>query len=206
MKNINRMLIAVLAAVLLLNATSHADAQLRARPTAVAVVDVQEVFNNLEEKERIKIDLQGLADGLKKEQEAMVKKLKQLQEDLKFIDPSQPGYEDRVTEVERQQLFVQAFTKYAEAKLEIENVRRIELIYNKMRKTIAAVAKADGYQIVLFKEVEDETGNVKFPGENMKQTNQSIEGRKVLWADESIDLTERVKTRMNNEFKARPQG
>jgi len=205
MNRLSTAFLTCLMALTVLLGPAASDASAKARPTAVAVVDVQEVFNNLEEKEAIKIDLQKLADTLKQEQEAMGEKLKQMKEDLEFMDKSQQGYEDLVVKIERQQLFFQAFTKYAEAKLELENVRRIELIYNNMRKTIADVARLEGYQIVLFKEVESAEGEVRFPGMGMKEINKAIEGRKVLWSDPSIDLTDRVKTRMNNEYKARPR-
>jgi len=188
---------AAAAVVLMVWAGAYAAGALQAQPTSVAVVNIEEVFNQLKEKQAIEANLRARGDELQAEEQTMKEKIGKLQEALKLLPPGGPGHAQKQEELEKAVLEFQVWGKFQQQKQQRERAVQIEGLYNKTIKTIGEIATESGYDLVLFEEPKPQ-----FQGNNLQQIMAQLSLRKVLWAKDSIEITNTVTTRMNNEFDA----
>jgi len=188
---------AAAAVVLMVWAGAYAASALQAQPTSVAVVNIEEVFNQLKEKQAIEANLRAQGDDLQAEEQAMKEKIGKLQEALKLLPPGGPGHAQKQEELEKAVLEFQVWGQFQQKKQQRERAVQIEGLYNKTIKTIGEIATESGYDLVLFEEPKPQ-----FQGNNLQQIMAQLSLRKVLWAKDSIEITNTVTTRMNNEFDA----
>ena len=78
------------------------------------------------------------------------------------------------------------------------NSQIIRELYAKVNKTIEEFAKREGYSMVLL----DDRGIELTQQMTSNEVNQVILSKRILFADGSLDLTERIATVMNNEYGA----
>lgn len=177
-----------------------AQAASKARPVSVAVVDIKRLFESLQEKNQIEADLNSRRQKLADESNRRKAELEQMKSDLETVlQPNTPAYNEKQNEMERKAIDFQAWVQYQNNRLARENVLQSESLYLRMSDAIGQVAKDNGYDMVLFKERE-----VSFSGAKPEQLTALIQGRKVLWASDDLDVTDLVIQKMNNEFKSRP--
>ena len=81
--------------------------------------------------------------------------------------------------------------------------QRLNLIelYGDIDTTVAAVAKREGYDLVLFS-----TPTPDFEQLNPEQLIQVIGNRRVVYQDDKIDVTQIVLAQMNLDFQNNPGG
>ncbi len=166
-----------------------------ARPAAVAVVDIEEVLNNLDERKSIRADLSSQLENLQKWEQAKRKELVNLQNDMKILDPSDEAYKKMRGTLDKKSIELGVELKYRQRQLEMEQALQLESIYRKMVRMIERVAKQDGYELVLFKDKLPEV-----EGANAQQLIGMMNMRKVLYVSDRLDLTDPVTQRLNNEF------
>jgi Skp family chaperone for outer membrane proteins len=77
-----------------------------------------------------------------------------------------------------------------------EHHRLTRDMYEQIRATIATVAKAKGYQIVLFRDQEE------LIAQNTAELVQEIARRKLLYASSEVDVTDDVLLRLNAEYRS----
>ncbi len=171
-----------------------------ARPTAVAVVNVQEVFESLEEKTQVETTMKAQLDSLNEQEQDRKKELQALQADLEILAPGTPAFTEKQHELERKSIELQAWRGFQTQKLQRERGIQIEMLYRKVIDSIGQVAEQNQYDIVMFKE-----SAVNFQGAKPEALTALIQVRKVLWAADDLDLTNNVIQMMNNEFSNRSQ-
>lgn len=175
-------------------AAKAADA-VRARPAAVAVVDIQSVFESLKEKEKAESDLKTQLDKLAQQENERKKELETLQNDLEILAPNTPAFNEMQELLEQKTMDLQTWHNFQSLKLNRERVVLVENLYRKMIDAIGRVSQQNGYDIVLFKEKPAD-----FRGAKPEALTAMIQVRKVLWSAEELDLTDQVIQLMNNEF------
>ena len=178
--------------------TATASGLLKGTPTAAAVVNVQAVFDALKEKTTIEAELQQRGEKLQAEQQDRQKQIQQMRSELDLLTPGTENFRKKQEELERTAIELQAWVQYENQKLQRERGIQIEGIYNKTLKAVADVAKANGYQLVLFSE-----GPPDLRWENAQQLSALVQLRKVLYYDPALDITELVTQKMNNDYQNR---
>jgi len=166
--------------------------------TRIAIVDIQQVFNSLEEKTAIEADLRTRTQELQEKEEQRQKELQQLQSDLEILAKDSPAYKQKMEQLEMGAIELQAWRQFETKKLNRERALQIERLYNETLETIGSVAEENGYDLVLYQEQKPD-----FSGVKPEQIGGAIASRKVLWASDALELTEQVITRMNNEYESR---
>jgi Skp family chaperone for outer membrane proteins len=192
------MIAVAMTAVALIGAANLVAQGKAARPTAVAVVDVQEVFNALDEKATVEADITQQTEQLQKQEQDRQTELKALQADLGILAAGTPAYDETQTKLENKALEFQVWKQFNQRKLEREKVVRLEALYRKVVDALSGVAKQNNYDIVLFK---DNTGDLK--GENQQQLAAMIQVRKVLYSAPELDITDQITQKLNNEWNNR---
>ena len=176
-------------------AGARASGNLTGQPTAVAVVDIVMVLESLKEKVQVEADLKTRLERLNEDEQNRKKDLQALQGDLEILAPGTPAFQEKQDELEKGVIELQAWKGFQQKKLYRENAVHIENLYRKATESIGAVARENGYDIVMFKEKP-----VDFSSAKPEALSTLIQVRKVLWVSDELDLTEQVIQRMNNEF------
>lgn len=198
----NRHLLIVFAIVLAVGLSSWLtargqDAGRRARPTAVAVVAVQRVFNTCKEKADIDASFRSALEQAEADRETRAKQIQQLQYDLELIAPDANAYSEKRSEIERSLVELQVESTFRKNQVVREQMLRYDALYHKLKEVCAEAARESGYDLVLFRE-SDEL-KYKTPQELVNQ----IGGRKVLYASEDLDITDQVIQKLNNVWDSR---
>ncbi len=170
-------------------------------PAKVAVVDVQKVFNNLDQKEDYEAEITSQAESLQKEQQRRKQEIKQLRSDLQVLSPDSDAYKKTKAKLEKKTINLKAWRKFKQRQLRSEKALRMESLYRKVVDTIEQIAKDAGYDLVLYK---DRLRSLNSQTE--KQMAAKIAIRKVLYADDSLNITDRVIQTMNNQYQNRSSG
>lgn len=166
------------------------------QPTRVAVVDIKAAFDSLHEKAKIEADFQARATQIKIEQDRRQKEIDALRGDIEVIPTGTPDHDRKMEELQKAGINAQAWIQFTTTKLNRDRVRATEGLYKKLLGEIEKVAKAEGYDVVLFKE---QIPNFP-PNVEPQQLAALIQVRKVLYASDDIDITSGVVQKMNREF------
>lgn len=191
-------LVAVIVVASLGLAGAKAANALRAQPTTVGVVDLSKVFENLREQQQVKANLLQKQDQLKATLEDKRKGISTMQGDLDLLQPGSPAHQAKQAELDRGVIDVQVWSEFEARRLRMEEQLQIEGLVRKVNATIERVAKEQGLNVVLYK---NQTVNLR-GGENQ---NTQIQVRMVAYNDASIEVTDQLIQRMNNEFQSGAQ-
>lgn len=192
---------ALLVLVILLGAGYFVTAQdqmFAPKPTATAVVDVSALLEGLDAKLQVEADLQARLDTGNADLKAREEQIRQLQADLKLMTPSTDAYEAKREEFDYMVVELQTAQSYQKQKINREYSRQFGQLYRSILAAIERVATTNGFDVVLFKEQQE----VDFGSVPREQLAAFISGRKVLYSAGSLDITDQVRTLMNNEFRS----
>lgn len=181
-----------------LSSRSSATATLAAPPTSVAIVDMQKAINDSTEIKARNEALKVRAESRMAELDKFKKDLKDLVDGAKLLPEGSPdAVKARAEAVVKNATLEAQFQAYKQL-TDIESGDILGDIHAKVIAAVDAIAKRDGYQLVLA----DDRAIVPPKGRPVEDVGNAINQRRVLFAEPSIDITERVLTAMNNEYEA----
>lgn len=177
-------------------AGAQAASRTQVKPTAVAVANIQKIFNSLKERQQIQANMQSQMKKLQSQEKAKRKEIDNLKSQLDVLQAGSKAYSNKENQLEEKSINLDAWVRYQQKKVNHNRALKIEELYRQTVKAVASVAKSDGYQIVLYG-----GGKPTFQYNSESQLANEIELRKVLWADSSVDITDQVTQQMNNAFE-----
>ena len=152
---------------------------LKGRPTAVAVVELEKVFNSLHERDAIEAELHGKVDAMQTDQKKKEEEISHQRDNLGVMSPANPGYAAEQEKLEQKALFeLRGWEEWQQngARPRARGCSWIQL-YNKILDAIARVAKDNGYDVVLYKESAPDFNKAK-----NDELSTIMRSRKVLYA------------------------
>jgi Skp family chaperone for outer membrane proteins len=198
------MLAVTISTVALLRPQADASATMRAPASPVATVDLVSVITQLDEFKAI--DAKIKAEGAKKtaEIEQLSEEIEGLQEDLKRLDPNSDAYDDTFRELNMKAGFRELRGTMLIRWQSEDNARVLTELYEKALKAVEAVAKRDGWEIVIHRgQSLTVPRNPNVRAENaMDFVENFIQTRRVIYSGESVDISSSVVQHMNNQFAA----
>ncbi|MHB1157148.1 MAG: OmpH/Skp family outer membrane protein [Phycisphaerales bacterium] len=167
--------------------------------TRAAVVDVDKVFNDLSERSKIEADINTRISDLQKWLQDQNKDIEAIKVDLGILKPDTAEYNKKLDTLTKMAISAKVESDFRQRQIEQEKAIQLENLYRKMIDAVERVAKNDGYDLVLFKD------NIppSLRGANQQQIAQILQVRKCLYAAPQMDLTDRVKTMLNNDYTNR---
>ena len=171
--------------------------RLAAEPSAVAVVNIEKALNSLNE-------LADKNEALRKRVEARQGEIDTLKAQLEGIDAELELLADNAIE-QRRELRARKFeiTETSKARMNayqslinIEKGEIIKPLYEKLVEGIGEVAAKEGYDLVLF-----DNRNLQVPTDVQAVINEVIQQKSILYASDSMDITDQVIALMNNKYK-----
>lgn len=172
---------------------SQAAEALKARPTAVAIVDMEKILNELTEKVQIEADLKTRQQKYQQERMDKQKEIEQLKGDLEVLGQNTAKFKEAQESLERKAFDFQAWDQWQNASLAREYRLQGQALQNKVAAAVGKLAEAGGYDAVLPKQQ-----NIRVPAGNGQVYDQGI--RVALWSKPDLDITARVIQQMNNEW------
>jgi Skp family chaperone for outer membrane proteins len=170
-------------------------------PLRIAVVDVQKVFQNLEEKGAVEADITQQTEELQKKEQQKKQEINSLRSDLEILSPESDAYQETKQELERKAIEFQAWKKFKKRQLEAEKSVRIESLYRNVVDACREISRDKGYDLILQK---DKLPSLR--GQNQQELTALILQRKVLHADKRLDVTDQVLQICNNRYNNRNSG
>lgn len=173
-------------------------ASMAAPKTAVGVIDLEKLMAALTEvKERNKV-LQEQGAEKQGQLNEVVKRRDKVAEDIKML--AQDSKERRLKVAEGIELEQQAKAKAAvlQQLIDIDKGEMIREMYEKIQASTAALAKKEGFDLII---IDDRGIDLPKMGA-INEMNARISAKRVLFAADELDLTQRLANVMNAEYSA----
>ncbi|MBK7403249.1 MAG: OmpH family outer membrane protein [Phycisphaerales bacterium] len=172
------------------------DATSLAQPTTVAIVDVERALNKLTELTDMNKKLEDRVKVRQADLDQLRKQLEDLQEKL----DSAPENDLEGRRTLRAQIYelretATARTKAYQSLINIEKGEIIRPLYLKLTDAIKETAQKQGYDLVLF-----DDRSLQVPADTESIVNQAIQAKRLLFANDALDITDQVVTLMNNKY------
>ncbi len=172
------------------------------QPTAVVTVNLSKVIEKLDQRRDEEANFKIMVDAMKDEDSKQQDDIKKMEEDLKKMSDSS-AKEDLQEKYALAALKYQSWSKFNSEKLDIEYSLILRDLYQAIKLAVAQMAASSKFDLVL---VDDSQGEVNANPDSKisrkSQIEQQIAGRRMLFANPAIDVTEDLIVRMNNAYKA----
>lgn len=187
------------ACAMLVNAVPAAIAPAPA-PAVIGLVNLEDLMNNLNELKDRNAEVKIISDEMVSKRAKLSDEVKELEAQLGTTVPANDmGARVRLmAELAEKRQLVKIRSEGFSAQIDVINSQIIRDLYAKVTKAIEDVAKREGYTLVLL----DDRAISLTPQMSSDAVNQVILNKRILFADESINITQRIATVMNNEYAA----
>jgi len=164
--------------------------------TTVAVCDIAQVFDNYLRGKELSAEFRDKSEKLRGEDDQRAKAISDLQGELEGLMEGSKEYEQRLSEVHRLTIERTTWRQFQTDQVDRDRLRLTRQMYDEILQAVSQVAKSKGVQVVLYHKRQDEKA------ENMTELLQQVELRKVLYAADSVDITDQVLQEVNKAFEA----
>jgi len=165
------------------------------KPAVVATVDLERVFNRIDERQEADTELTELANDLQKNIDAKVRRINALEEELEVYEQGSDKHQETLEELSLLSLEYQADVEWSRQMIEFQRAVNLRRIYSSIREFMETEANERGIDIVF---VDDTV--VELPPGDEEETTRQISARRMLYTNPAIDITDEVIQRMNAEF------
>lgn len=169
-----------------------------ANPSAVAVVDLGELLDGLEERVFLEGELNKEIDARQRELNEIVEQIKTMNSNIETLPDGDPRTIQQIRDLRLKEVEARAMQQFVSEQLSLEKGKMLAVLYTKIQRAVCDVLASDGWDIVLI----DDSGLELPQMAQEQQMLQLILSRRVLCASDRVDITNDVKTRMNNNFNA----
>ncbi len=168
----------------------------------LAVVEINHLFDELQQRADARIDLRRLEVEIQDEKLLRETAIAQLQGELEQAVAS-ARRDEIANEFALKKLQMQFWFREAMNELEVEKALLLQNLYRSMIVAIEALAATEGYDMVI---IDDASEDLTFDRDGrvspQVQVLQQIAGRKILYRNPALDITLDLATRMNNLYRA----
>lgn len=166
--------------------------------TKVVVIDVVRVFNDYQLQKDLSSELQQVQGQLQSEAKLRQERVDSVQAAVQAIDPQDPTYRDRVTELLRMQAENKVWFDTTQAAVTRELALWSNNIYQDVVIIVGELARERGYDLVLYRDEYE-------PGADPEQVKERIRRRKVVWHSPTVDISDAVLQRLNSKYAGQPK-
>jgi len=188
-------LVAVLATAAVLTSTLAQPAKPAGGP--IAVCDLVDVFNNYQRAKDETAKLNERRQQIKAEMEKRTKAIDTLKAERDSYKEGSKKHTEITNQIIWKSLQDKTWLQYQD-NIALTNHRDLtKEMYDEIKAMIAAVAQRRGVSVVLQREPET------LQSANTAELLRQIQGRKVLYASEKLDITETVLLSLNQAYKTK---
>jgi len=163
--------------------------------TRVGVCDVVQIFNNYEKSKVLSARLTDQRNQIKAEDDKRRKEIDGLQMELEALKEGSPEHEKRLQRLQELTIQLQVWQQFQQSLIMRRHHQLTQELYEEILRTIDAVAKERGFQVVLYAQRTMPTGK------DTPELLRMIELRKVVYSAPGLDLTDTVLARLNESYR-----
>lgn len=191
--------LAVFVAVFAINQPSaDASATRLANPSSVAAVDLAKLLDGLAEREFLENQLNQEIAARQTELDTLLGEINRMSEDIKLLPEEDASRISRIRDLRLKEVQARALREFVQQQLSVEKGKMLATLYTKIAAAVQEIASRDGWDIVM---IDDST--LELPQmANEQQMLQLILSRRVLAINSRVEVTDAVRTLMNNQFNA----
>ncbi|MBS3820887.1 MAG: hypothetical protein GVY16_06390 [Planctomycetes bacterium] len=165
------------------------------RATRVGVCNIPEIFDKYSRARQLTDELKERTNKLKAENDRRVDTIRIKQTELEGLMPESSEYNKRLQEIQELTIERQVWLKMQEDLMMRDHLRLTRELYKDIKDSVARVAKARGFDIVIQFDPRSPEGK------SSQEIVQQIDRRKVLYTDEQLDITAGVLQDLNERFR-----
>lgn len=168
-------------------------------PQKIGYVDLERAFNSYDKTKERNKEIKEQVDKKTAELEAKQKRLQDLQKDLEagMYAPDSPAFKEKQEEFLKLKVEAQLIQERAMQELQRLNVKWTYELYKDVEAAVKEIGQKEGYTLILAKDgVEPDIKNFQ----NVAQLLDNLRVRKVIWADGSNDVTDKVIALVNGRW------
>ncbi len=169
-----------------------------ASPTAVATVNVEKLMNECAEAKARGSEYDKYKAPLQKELLDLQTSLNDKKKKLEMLPQGSKDARNEFVMFKELEAQLEVKSKLYNGLADLERAEMYRLLYDSVTKAVQRVATQDGWQLVLL---DDRDIEVR-PDLTPSQIGMIIKDKRVLYAENSVDITARVLTEMDNAFNA----
>jgi Skp family chaperone for outer membrane proteins len=200
MKSSQLILVLVVAAAAGLVIATHLDAQPKAPAggAPVAVCNVVEILNNCQKAKDLTAELNKERGRIESEVKKRTDAIDNLNKELKLLTIGSEEFEQRFSESQRLVINRAAWLKFEQSKAMRMHQKLTREMYDEVQKAIGVVAKSRGVKLVLHQQ------RGKLRATSTADMRLEIAQRKVVFSDDTIDITASVLSSLNAAYRSKP--
>lgn len=169
-----------------------------APPSSVASLRLSAVLDGLDERAEVEVQLNEFIDERRAQFSELLESLQTVEADLEILRPGTSAYREKYREGLELQAQAQTRQKVLDDIISRETGTMLSDLYRKIKVATAEIAERQGFDIVIL----DDTNDPLPPDLPQPQVTRFINDRTLLYAGKSVDITEQVRTYMNNAFQS----
>jgi len=166
-------------------------------PAVIASVDLEKVYRSLDQIKAYESKSLSVKDALEKRLTSMNDEIRGLQEDLDSYQVGSPAHNEAQGKVILKAGDLSALQNFAELKMQSEQANTLRETYGAIRSTCATLSKEHKIDFILL----DDTIPTITPSD-VQGTMAQINGRRLLFSNPALDITDLLIERMNADFRA----
>lgn len=164
---------------------------------AVAVVDLERVINNLDERVARENELKSFIAQRRSVIEQKQQRLKQLEDELGLLPEGAQARQAKAEEVVRARIDVESEQRILEQLLQVKRGEVFKILFEHVLDGVQRLAQARGYRLVLSNDA-----NAALQSGTDQQLQIQMVSRRVLFADSALDISDDLVQMLNNEWAA----
>ena len=197
----NRFAILALSAALTLGLYAAARGQAggaQAPATAVAAVDFNRVLQECDQQAVMLADNSNKSLELNRENTARAEELQRLQAEIDPLQPGSDAWQAKAKVIQQKRLELEVWGKMAQQDNQLTRARQLAELYTAINKATTAVAKEQGYDLVVMSEALPDLLSV-----NVQRLEAIMQTRKTIYTGPNADITNDVLQRVNTDYAGR---
>lgn len=182
------------AAISLLLAVGGQDAGARENAPKIGVVNISKVFDNYKKKRVLEEDLRVTREQKSRVLREKDKEIKRLADEIKMLELGSDVRKKREAEFEKKQVEFRSFTEVTSAALGDRKREITEKLYLEIAAAVEEYGRSNGFDLIIKWE------NVEIKSDNMEELLYKINQKTVLYAAETVDITQQIIDMVNNKY------
>jgi Skp family chaperone for outer membrane proteins len=167
--------------------------------TRAAICDVAEVFDNYLKGKQLSTEFRQRGERLNTEDEQRAKAITDIDSELQGLVPGSDAYQARQQEQQRLKIEREVWRQMQVSQVDGERLKLTGDMYDEILAAVRKVAARRGVNLVLY-----DKHRIDQPA-SLTDMLQQVELKKVLYADETIDITGDVLEELNTAYEASHQ-
>ena len=168
------------------------------KPTVIATVDLERLYSGLDEHKAGEKRLEETAKELNAKNEKLGQIAQSLQAELENFKADSPGFFETTKKIQEAVGNMKAFDEFSRRKFDMEKNLLLKNTYQAIKSSLGDICKAQPIDAVFL-----DVATPPFDPKDTRPVMTQISGRRMLWINPAIDISDVVIKQMNENFSKR---